>query len=195
MKLYGKLSDAELAIRLYDGDEAAYTEIYNRYWALLYSHSRRMLRDDEEAMDVVQDVFAAFWTKPPEFNDSGALKAYLFTAVRNTTIKLINRSKHKDNYLTSLAAFMEEGEYATDNQVAFNEFVRQVEKEVANLPPKMRQVFEMSRNDGLSHKQIAEKLDISDHEVKKTINMAIKLLRTQFSLFFLYLLMVLLRLF
>ncbi|SEM61930.1 RNA polymerase sigma-70 factor, ECF subfamily [Mucilaginibacter gossypiicola] len=195
MKLFGKLSDAELVVLLYNGNEAAYTEIYNRYWALLYSHSRRMLRDNEEAMDVVQDVFAAFWTKPPELNNSGALKAYLFTAVRNATIKLINKSKHKDNYLTSLATFMQEGECATDNLVSYNEFVRQIEKEIAGLPPKMRRIFEMSRSLGLSHKQIANELNISDQSVKKTINRALKLLKTQFSLIFIYVLLKICRLF
>lgn len=188
MVVYSKLIDGELIRLLNNCDELAYTEIYNRYWALLYSHARRILRDDEEAMDVVQDVFTVLWRKAPELTDIVSLKAYLYSATKNKTLNTINKSKQKDDYLTSLASFIEEGEFTTDNQVAFNEFVEQVEREVANLPPRMREVFGLSRKLGFSHKQIAEELNITDHTVKKTINRALKILRTQFSVFFSFLL-------
>ena len=184
--VYSKLIDEDLFSLLKNGDEEAYTEIYNRYWALLYSHARHMLRDDDEAMDVVQDVFTGFWKNAVEITLIASLKAYLYTATRNKTLNAINRNKQKDTYLISLASFMEEGELATDNQVAFNEFIDQIEKGVANLPPKMREIFELSRNLGFSHKQIAEKLAITDHTVKKTINRALKIIKTQLSVFLLF---------
>jgi RNA polymerase sigma-70 factor (family 1) len=186
---YSKLIDEDLFSLLKDSDEKAFTEIYNRYWALLYSHARQMLRDDDEAMDVVQDVFTVFWRKAEEITIVTSLKSYLYTATRNKTLNAINRNKQKDTYLVSLASFIEEGELTTDNHVAFNEFIDQVEKGVAKLPPKMREIFEMSRNSGFSHRQIAEKLSISDHTVKKSINRALKIIKTRlpviFFLFFL----------
>ncbi|MEO6524423.1 MAG: RNA polymerase sigma-70 factor [Mucilaginibacter sp.] len=184
MPLYSTLTDNELIVLLNEGDQLAYTEIYNRYWAVLYSHSRRMLRDDDEAMDIVQDVFTMLWKKASELNFTTSVQAYLYSSVRNQTLNYINRSKLKNNYLESLADFLEQGENVTDDQVIYREFVARIDKEISNLPPKMREIFEMSRNIGLSHKDIAEKLNITDHTVKKTINRALKLLRNQFPVFF-----------
>lgn len=185
MPLYSKHTDSDLVSLLNIGDELAYTEIYNRYWAMLYSHARRMLRDDDEAMDVVQDIFTTLWRKASEINFTTSLKSYLYSSVRNQTLNHINRGKLRNNYLDSLIDFIEKGSTETDDQVIFNEFVRQVEKEVNNLPPKMRDIFHLSRNEGLSHKEIAEKLDITDHAVKKSINRTLKLLRVKFSPLFL----------
>ena len=81
--------------------------------------------------------------------------------------------------------FIEKGSTETDDLIIYNEFVKQVEKEVENLPQKMRDIFQMSRNDGLSHKEIAEKLDITEHGVKKSINRALKLLKIKFNPLFL----------
>jgi RNA polymerase sigma-70 factor (family 1) len=183
--LYNKLPDSELVNLLNSGDDLAYTEIYNRYWPLLFSHASRMLRDEDEAMDVIQDVFIILWNNISDLTSILSLRAFLYTTTRNRTINIINRSKRKDQYVSSLATFMDEGELATDNQVAFNECIAQIEKGVANLPKKMREIFEMSRNLGYSHKQIAEQLNITDHAVKKSINRTLKILRTRFSIFFL----------
>jgi RNA polymerase sigma-70 factor (family 1) len=185
MPLYSTYPDSELISLLNTGDELAYTEIYNRYWAVLYSHARRMLRDDDEAMDIVQDIFTTLWRRASEINFNTSVKAYLYSSVRNQTLNYINRGKLKNSYLESLTEFIEKGSTETDDLIIYNEFVKRVEKEVENFPQKMRDIFQMSRNDGLSHKEIAEKLDITEHGVKKSINRALKLLKIKFNPLFL----------
>jgi RNA polymerase sigma-70 factor (family 1) len=178
---YKGLSDNELLALLKEGNHAAFTQIYNIYWPLLYAHSRKMLRDDQEAMDIVQEIFTALWNKSNAIELNFSLRAYLYAAVRNHTINHINKSKLKDKYITSLADLMEKGASVTDEQVIFADFTSRIEKEVANLPERMRVIFEMSRNQGLSHKEIADELDITDHAVKKSINRTLKVLRAQIS--------------
>jgi RNA polymerase sigma-70 factor (family 1) len=178
---YRSLTDTELIDLLKEGDHAAFTEIYKRYWPLLYAHSRKMLRDDQEAMDIVQEIFTVLWNRSTELAFTLSLRAYLYSSVRNLTINHINKSKLKNKYISSLAELIEKGASVTDEQVIFADFAGRIEKEVANLPPKMRAIFEMSRNQGLSHKEIAEELDITDHAVKKSINRTLKILRAQIS--------------
>ncbi|MNY46224.1 RNA polymerase sigma factor [compost metagenome] len=75
------------------------------------------------------------------------------------------------------------GEYITDNQLREKELIAVIEKEVSLLPTKMREMFEMSRNEGLSHKEIAEKLGVSDLTVKKQVSNAVKILKGKLRLF------------
>jgi len=182
------LSDNELIILLKDGEKSAYTEIYKRYWAILFSHARKMLRNDDEAKDVVQDVFAALWVRISELNLEGSLSSYLYSAVRYKIFDLIDKNKVRGNYFTSLEKFIKEGDYTTDNVIREKELAAQIEEEIAMLPLKMRQVFELSRKSNLSHKEIASKMHISHQTVKKQIHNAIKILRPKFSIYILFIL-------
>lgn len=183
-------SDVELAALLKKGDRSAYTEIYNRYWLLLFRHARKMLQDEDEAIDAVQDVFTMLWTKAGILDVNVSLSSFLYTSVRNNILNLIKRSKIRDRYLDSIEAFLDKGEFVTDNEIRYKEFSATIETEISKLPPKMRQVFEMSRKLGLSYSQIAAELQISDETVRKQMYRALKQLRAKldphlFSLIFL----------
>lgn len=184
---YNGLSDSELIGLLRSGDHAAYTEIYQRYWPILFRHARKMLRDDDEATDVIQEVFTAFWSKSAELILTVSLSSYLYSSTRNKVIDLVNRNKLKNNYLGSLQAFIDKGEFITDNAVREHELSNQIESEIARLPKKMREIFELSRKKNLSYKQIADEIEISEGTVKKQISNAIKILKMKLgSLYFLF---------
>lgn len=176
-------NDEQLAARLSTGDHQAFTLIYDRYWAPLYVHARKMLGNEEEAMDVVQDIFTVLWTRSSDLTIHSSLKAYLYTAVRNRTLNAINKGRLRDSYLQSLTGFMEQGRCYTDEQVCYRDFANRIEQEIAALPPKMQLIFTMSRESGLSNKAIAEQLNVTDRTVKKTIHRAIKALRIRTALF------------
>ena len=99
---YKEYADSELAKLLKSSDEAAYTELYDRYWRRLYLFASRMLQDEEQGMDIVQDLFTALWHNRKEFDITTSLKTYLYTSVRNLTLNYINKSKQKDKYLQSM---------------------------------------------------------------------------------------------
>ncbi|WP_316794990.1 RNA polymerase sigma-70 factor [Pedobacter agri] len=182
MELYGKLSDANLLSLLKAGDRWAFTEIYNRYWAVLYLHARRMLHNRDSARDIVHEVFTGIWSKSADLELSGSLNAYLYKSVRNTIINLIRKEKHESVYIDKLGEFYDKGNFATDEMVNFNDLKFQIEKEIALLPKKMRMVFELSRNENLTHAEIAKQLKISDLTVKKHINKAIHILRKRLDI-------------
>lgn len=181
MSAFSKFSDQELTALLQKGDPSAFAEIYERYWGVLYIHALKMLRDEDEVKDVLQELFSSLWAKAAGLQLSTSLSSYLYAAVRNKVFNLIEHQKIKRNYSASIIQFSQQGDYVTDELLRINELKQLIEKEVMKLPSKMREVFELSRNSYLSHKEIAEQLGISDKTVRKQINNAIKILRLRLS--------------
>lgn len=183
MTIYSELSDFELISFIRDDDQSAFAEIYNRYKAVLYIHAYNLLRDREEAKDVLQQIFAALWSNRKDFNLESHLSGYLYTAVRNTIFKAVAHKQVESKYISSLAAFATHNECNTDYLVRENELSAIIEKEIAQLPEKMREVFELSRKLNLKHKEIASQLGISEKTVKNQINNALKILRLRLGVF------------
>lgn len=184
MDTYSGLDNQQLMDLVRQHDEQAFTEIYNRYKGVLFVHAYRMLENTEEAKDIIQDLFTVLWSRRSEIILTGSLTSYLYAAVKNRILDQMAREKTRDRYIDSLAGFIEEGEYITDHQLRENELNLLIEKEMALLPAKMRRIFEMSRVDHLSHKEIAAEMNISDKTVKKQISNALIILRKKIDVAF-----------
>lgn len=178
MPVYSNFSDEELTFLLKKGDQMAFTEIYNRYWAEMYYHTFRMLKDEESSKDVVQDVFSTLWLKSSLLNTGTKLSGHLYISVRNKVLNLIAQNKVRSDYLSSVASFVthsvNEASLLDEKQI-----LEMVEAEIKNLPARMREIFELSRKENLSHKEIAEKLNLSDQTVKKQVQNALKILKNK----------------
>jgi len=181
MQKYSDFSDSELVILLKEQDHFAFTEIYNRYAVLMFYKVNQMLRDEEIAKDLVQDLFVTLWDKATSIKSDNNLAGYLYIAVRNSVLKLIQRNKLKSDFISSLAKFATEVNFETVQHIEEKELSQVVQQEIDNLPPKMKEVFELSRKEDLSHAEIAAKLGISDKTVKKQVNNALKILRQKLS--------------
>ncbi len=178
------LSDFELLALFREGQRSAYEEIYHRYWALLFNHARKMVQSDEDAKDLVQDVFAVFWIDGPSLELKTTLPAYLFALVRYKVFNLIDRKKVRSDYLSSLEDYIKKNEYSGEYRLREKQMEELIEKEIAALPTKMREVFELHRKANLNYRQIAEKLNISDNTVKKQMSNALKILRSRLGVVF-----------
>lgn len=183
MKHYNSYSDSELLDALKSEDRYAFAEIHQRYWEVMYRHALKMLGEEGDAKDVVQELFATLWIKGKNIVLSTSLSGYLYIAVRNRIINIIHQKNVRSDCLCSLAFFAEENRNTTLEQISEKEILRVVEKEIQNLPKKMRNVFELSRHHNLSHKEITSQLDISDKTVKKQIGYAIKIIRLRLDVF------------
>lgn len=184
---YTTLNDNELAVLLKDGDNLAYTEIYNRYNALLYLHAYKKLKVREEAKDVVHELFCKLWSNRCELVLTGSLAAYLYTAIRNRILDVIAHKQIESAYIVSLQDFIHSGHYVTDSRVRESELAAIIEKEIASLPLKMAEIFVLSRKSHLSYRQISEKLGISEQTVKKQVYNALKILKVRLGYIFLVL--------
>ena len=181
---YSIHTDQELLALLRQEDKIAYTVIYDRYWAILFRHARKMTRNDEQAADVIQDLFTAIWLNASSLEVKSSLSSYLYTALRNRILKLIRHEQVKVNYLNTLPDFKNEGRNNTDELLREKELSTQIEEEISQLPPKMREIFELSRKAHLSYKQIAEETNIAEGTVKKQVYNALKILRAKLGMMF-----------
>lgn len=177
MRLYINHSDPELTELIKSGDKLAFTELYKRYWSVIYAHVYKMLRDRDDAQDIVQEVFSNLWLKSSTINPAANVSGLLYTAARNRVLDLIKHDLVKNDYLSSFSDFMTTVDPNTVDQVDEKILHALIEEEIQKLPPKMREIFEMSRKDNLSHKEIAERLHISDQTVKKQVQNALKIIK------------------
>ncbi len=177
------IDEPDLLKRLISGDEQAFTFIYKIYWPVLYSHALRMLHDEEEAKDVVQELFLNFHAKSTGLSGQTKLSAYLYVSLRNRILNLIRQQRVKFDYLGNLALFTQHNDNPILDNIHEKELQKSINAEIDRLPPKMRRIFELSRKEYLTHKEIASRLEISDKTVKTQINNALKSLRLKIDAF------------
>lgn len=178
---YDKRSDSELITLIEQGDRVAFREVYDRYAMLIFYKVNRMLADDDSSKDIVQDLFGWLWENPGNIRPDSNLLAYLFVASRNRVLKYIQRGKTKTNYLSDLGKYSNEVSEETLERIEEKETMALILMEISKLPPRMQQVFMLSRFENLSHKQIAQSLDISETTVKKQVQKSLAILRAKFS--------------
>ncbi|RBQ07863.1 RNA polymerase sigma factor [Pedobacter miscanthi] len=180
------MKDEELVARLKAGDHKAFGTIYNRYKGPLFRHALRMLRNEEEAEDILHELFAALWTKANQYDSSVPLASFLYRALRNRIYNHMAYSKVRARYVESLQNHIQSGKNITDEQLRERELSELIEREVASLPPQMRRIFELSRKANLSHREIAELMNLADNTVKKQISLAIGVLRKKLQYIILF---------
>jgi RNA polymerase sigma-70 factor (family 1) len=176
------VSDTDLVLMLREGSRDAYAEIYNRYKWLLYKHALKKTGDRDTANDIVQELFINLWTKREDIAPTVPLSAYLYTGIRNRVINLIEHKLVETKYIDSLLDYANTYVASTDHLARTNQLSAIIEQEIAALPSKMREVFELSRKSHLTHKEIATQLNLSEETVKKQIKNALKILRVRLGL-------------
>lgn len=186
MAQYAAYIDEALVPLLKKGDREAYTEIYNRYHGLLYIFAYNRLKDREEAKDIIQELFLKLWYNHASIKISGRLSVYLYTAVRNRVINSIARQQVAFRYLDSFLSYVDQVEHQpADHLARHNNLQAFVQQEIETLKPRMREVFELSRQTTLTRREIAEKLGISEETVKSHMHGALKVLKSRLgNLFF-----------
>ena len=177
MEAYSAFTDQQLLDLLKKGDQKAFNEIYDRHAPKVYYQVNQMLRDQEASKDVVQDLFITIWDKCNNIRTEGNLAGYLYIAAQNNVLKFIRKGRLKSDYLNSLAQFqheiIEEQGPAYDIEVLYS----LIEKEISQLPGKMKVIFELSRQRDLSYKDIAAQLGIAENTVRKQVSNALKIIR------------------
>jgi RNA polymerase sigma-70 factor (family 1) len=181
MTEYKALSDSELALLFQQQDRKAFEEIYRRYWHPLFLHAYHILDDQDEAQDIIQDLFVAFWNKSSANQIHTSLKSYLYVMVRNKVLNHIRKNKINANFIQLLSTKLTEKDFNTVQDIELKELTVLIDREIDLLPPRMKQVFEMSRKEFLTHKEIAERLGTAEETVKKQITNSLKLLRVKFD--------------
>jgi RNA polymerase sigma-70 factor (family 1) len=183
MPEYKKILDDELVELLKGSDHSAFNEIYHRYFYLLFTHAYKKLRDEEQAKDIVQEVFATLWFKREVNLTTSNLAGYLYTAVRNKIFDLFAHRQVQSKYIDSLNDYINtQASTPADHRIREHELQLYINKEIAALPKKMRKAFELSKKDNLSNREIATQLKTTENNVSQHVNNAMRILKTKLNI-------------
>ena len=172
------LPDNEKTIRLLKADDGLFFEkVYKHYFAALYAFATRYL-DGEEAKEVVQDVMLWLWENRASLIPEMSLKSLLFTMVKN---RCLNRVRHEKKKSRTLEAIREKYEPIFDDPDFYleSELFTLFNDVLKRLPESYREAFEMSRFDGMTHKEIADLLNVSRQTVNYRLSKALEILREE----------------
>ena len=170
--------ERSLILRLIGGDEDAFCELYATYKNRLIYFAMRFLKSREYAEDVFQDAFTVVWQSRRFINPDASFYSYLYTIMRNRILNQLrnaaNEEKLKESILSQALDYTED----TKREVMLNDLKSLISHALQQLTPRQREIFEMSREAQLSHKEIADKLGISVNTVQEHISISLKLIRT-----------------
>jgi RNA polymerase sigma-70 factor, ECF subfamily len=186
---YPTLPDDALLELMQADDERAYLELYLRYRGVLYGYASRIIGENDQAEDLVQDVFMAFWDHRKTLKISASLAAYLYSAVRYRFFDWVDKQRVRQDYVSGFDQWLERGTAPADSKLLTEELLVLVEETVAKLPYNMRRVFELSYKQELSHQEIAELTGLSNKTIRNNLSGALRALRKRlgpyrFSLLF-----------
>lgn len=176
---YNGIADNELMNRIAAGDGNAFTELYNRYWNVLYITAYKVYPDTSFAEDVVQDVFTNVWALRENLKVD-QVKSYLFACTRYAILKVIRKNRYVE--ISDHADLQLAGDISGEELFDIRVLEKTIALEVSKLPDKCRLIFRYSREAGLTHGEIAEKMDISTNTVKVQLNRALKKIKGSLSL-------------
>lgn len=158
-------------------DARAIDSLFNEHYAALSRYAFTMLRNQEQAEDVVQQLFIHLWEKRNELDEMENARAYLYRATHNRCLNELNRQKRQGMHLAVDEVHHLESD--AGRGVLTGELEDQISAAVQTLPEKCQEVFRMSRFEDLSYKEIAESLDISVKTVENHMGKALRILREE----------------
>ena len=175
-------TERELVIKLKGGDKESFSLLFEQYYPLFLSFTRRLLRNDAACEDVVQNVFLRLWVHKEHLDPDASLKNYLLVSVRNEIYCYLRssfNSKREDEYGISE---LQDRKYDGHDDVFAKETQERIVNIVAQMPEKRRQVIQLSRNRNMTNAQIAQDLGISVRTVEKHIQLALEEIRGKLGL-------------
>lgn len=189
MSTYGFHTDEQLIELLKSGDDIAFTVLYDRYWEKLLERAISRLKSTEEAREVVQNAFIRLWNRRERLDIKYSFYTYMAAVLKYEILrKLVERKKMRQmsEDLAANLASISLTVSPTEQQLDFKDLQQRLEESIVNLPEKCRLIFKLSREKGMSNKEIAASLNISPKTVEAHISNAIKKLRSSLNLFFVF---------
>lgn len=179
--------------KIKQSDEKAFEKLFHHYYKYLCAFACQILEDEVAAEEIVQDFFVKLWDKRDQINIETSVKSYLFRSVKNLCLNHIKHEQIKLQHAQYVITEAESKNYA-DNFIEVD-LEKEIEESIQSLPEKRREIFRLSREEGLKYREIAERLNISIKTVEAQMGLAIKTLREKLKkystfLFFLYVLKV-----
>ncbi len=173
------MNEKELIELFRRGDEKSFKTLFYIHYESLCAYAYSLLRDKDEAEELVQDLFCNIWEKREQMNIESSVKSYLTRSVKNRAFNKFRHQKVKSDYAKELPDLIQSESGLEKLEVA--ELEMKLGASLAKLPELSLKIFNMSREESMTYAQIAEKLGISVKTVEAYITKALKQLRADLS--------------
>ena len=176
------LRDSDLVERMRDGDKEAFEAIFDRYYDLLHTFAKQILKDSFAAEDIIQNVFIKVWIRKERINSKLSLRSYLLVATRNELFDYMRlrynllRSDINDGLLDVADTDPDAGEYLLHRERAGF-----IDAAMRSMPDNRREIFSMRYDRNMTNAEIARALNLSIRTVEKHVDLAIKQIRRTIS--------------
>ncbi|WP_154857367.1 RNA polymerase sigma-70 factor [Cyclobacterium xiamenense] len=158
-------NDSTIVRLIRQGDKQAFDELYHRYVDRLLGFADAFLGDADESEEVVQVLFVAIWEKRKQLNASKKIESYLFTSIKNAILNRIRDTKKRCD-LTSIPPETQASQEDILKRICLQELTEQVLERIQKMPEVQQKVFLLSKIEGLSNNEIAEKLKLSKRTIE-----------------------------
>jgi len=166
-----------LILQLSKGNKAAFTRLYEIYWKQVYNFSRLYLTNQSVAEEVVQEVFVKVWESHDFIKEGENFKGLLFIITRNLIFNQHRKNVNEDFYKMTVLAGMENTSFDLEEEIEAKNLSEYIDQLINELPLRRREIFNLSRKEHKTYKEIAELLQISEKTVENQIAEALKYLR------------------
>lgn len=181
MRVYSDYSDQVLLEMIAMDDQRAFAELYRRYWDKMYWTAFKRLGNAYEAEEAVQEIFTKLWIRRKQVKLSTNISSYFAVAVKYQAINSLAKIYIRERYRQEHSHIKPTSDNPTEAWLTEKELIERLEATVSALPEKCKLVFEMSRKEGKSNKQIAQILRLAEKTVEAHISKALLHLRNNLT--------------
>ena len=172
--------------QLQDGNEKVFEQIVREYWPRMFKFALIYTQNNETSQELVQDTFLVLWNNRAVLNDNTNLITYLMVVLRNKCLNLLEQTRIRQLYIEEIddeTIYQRANLYVLQDEasqiVESEDLHKAIERTLSKLPEKTREVFMLSRYDGLKNQQIAETKNISQKTVEYHISKALQILKEE----------------
>jgi len=174
-------NESEIIRQIATGNQHAFTLMFDFYQRFVFDYGRKLTKSEDQAGEIVQDIFLKIWLNREHLASVDNFGAYLNTMVRNHSLNVIRKIANEFRYARVLQSELKEFSEATNEQLDYNETKRLLNEAIESLPSQQRMAYRLCHQEGLKYEQAAAEMNISARTVQAHMGQALKRIREHFK--------------
>lgn len=173
--------ERRLLISVSNGDEQAFRKLYDAYFNRLSVYVFKFNKSEEATSEIIQDIFLKLWTTRSTITEIDSLQAYLFSSARNRSIDYLRKLARETNLIKMISVQLNDEKNNIEERLNLADLQLLIGQALEELSEQKKQIFKLSKLDGMSHDEIAEMMNLSKSTVKNHLSETLKHLRKHLS--------------
>lgn len=186
-KILYNMKEEELIEQVKKGNNIAFAVLYDHYWQRVYNFTKLYITSSDSISEIVQDVFVKFWESRHLLDSNRKVEGFLFIITRNIIFNKARSRMREDMFkMTVLRSIENEEPYNQEDRMVAEDLKEYIDRLIAVLPERQREIFLMSREENMTYREIALRCGIGEKAVERHIHLTLKFLKKNLLLFILF---------